>query len=121
MLKPLDEGKLSALNDYVKNSSEDLKRDFQKKYAVWKSNCAQSDASNTYQYTLVDGFQDLEDMRESILHLVVKEMIDVNNFPLLVLYERIQKNRQLHAIHEDPLEAEQSRARRAVHLYLEKL
>lgn len=121
MLKPLDEAKLSVLHDYVENLSEGLKQDFQKKYAVWTGNCAQSFSSNTYQYTLIDGFQQLEDMGDSILHLVVKEMIEERNFLLLMLYEKIQKDPKLHVDYDYPLEAEQSRARRAVHLYLKKL
>lgn len=127
MLKPLDEKKLVILNLSIENLDKKLKQVFDKKYTIWKNNYSKSHASNTYQYTLLEGFQELVDMGESILHLVVKEMLMEHNFSILVLYEKIQNNPTLLADYQQAekdrfhLESEQSRARRVVHLYLQNL
>ncbi|VVM25521.1 hypothetical protein BSPWISOXPB_7183 [uncultured Gammaproteobacteria bacterium] len=70
------------------------------------------------------GFQDLINMGKEVIQLIAREMLEEDNFFILVLYENLQKNAKLTITNiEDllPLENEQSRARRTIHLYLQSL
>ncbi|SSC08269.1 DUF7689 domain-containing protein [bacterium endosymbiont of Bathymodiolus sp. 5 South] len=124
MVEPFDALKITKLNEAIEGLDDELKKSFTKSYIKWRDNCSTSRSSNTYEYTSLDGFQDLINMGKEVIQLIAREMLEEDNFFILVLYENLQKNAKLTITNiEDllPLENEQSRARRTIHLYLQSL
>jgi len=124
---PLDETKLDLLENKIKKNK--YLKEFETKFDLWKEEINQEYifSSNIYDYRNGIKYKSLLDMGDVILPLVANKMSKLESFFVIVLYEDLQINKQLCCLPQENTtdlyfaEAEQSRAKRTLMVYLDKV
>ena len=118
------------LKEAVNAVPEEIRSRFEERFATWKSNWFTDElvfSTDTKDRVKAEGYDELLSMGGDIIPLVIEKLNEEENFIALVLYEDLQKDKSLliRYAEDEPLhillEGEQTRAKRAVKLWLNRV